>query len=179
MPAGDPVVELTRRLIAVDHGLQSQINSLGQSIQTLGPLLNPPRAQVAVASSGFSIPNNAQTAVTFDTIDVNTNAMYTSGTRVTAVTTGKYRISAALGFAANATGRRQASVRLNGATSLQLSEVANPGALVASCPIATFEYPLAIGDYLELLAFQTSGGALLTSVANPIQTFLRVEWCGI
>jgi hypothetical protein len=143
-----------------------------------------PRGQ-AYQAVAQSIANGTVVPVTLDTGTgvgtVNIDTMWTSGanTKLTAHTAGKYRISGSVGFSSNATGRRNGAIRLNGSTTLIQTETAvvTAGATTV-CPIATFEYPLAVGDYLELVAVQTSGAALLTSVASPFMTFLRAEWCG-
>lgn len=149
-------------------------------------LLSPPRAQ-AIQAVAQTIPTSAETAITLDTGTgigtVNNDGMWVTGanTKLTAVTPGKYLISAAIGFAANATGRRQAAIRLNGTTFLTQTEasVVTAASAVTNCPIPSFEYQLNVGDYLELLAFQTSGAGLLTSVAYPLMSFMRAQWEGI
>ncbi|GAH39115.1 unnamed protein product, partial [marine sediment metagenome] len=75
-------------------------------------------------------------------------------------------------FAINATGNRGIVIRLNGVTSLarakQVCVAGVPPALVVSTI-----YDLSVGDYVELLGFQTSGDVLdVSSTGNYSPEFM-------
>jgi hypothetical protein len=87
---------------------------------------------------------------------------------------GKYQISGQAAFASNATGYRQALVRVNGTTVICAPQIS------ASATTATYmsflvDQQLNAGDYVELLMNQASGAGLALSAANG-GTFMVVKW---
>lgn len=107
----------------------------------------------------------------FDTDTIHSTASNTS--RLTATTAGVYVITAQAQFAANGTGTRALAVKLNAngssASGSWLAFESRPAH--ASDPIhieLTTQYQLAAGDYVEVFAWQNSGGnlAVQTSSAN-------------
>lgn len=109
-----------------------------------------------------SIPDSVNTALSFnserwDTDDIHNTV--TNNNRLTCNTAGKYLLIGQIVFAINATGNRGIVIRLNGVTSLarakQVCVAGVPPALVVSTI-----YDLSVGDYVELLGFQTSGDVL-------------------
>jgi hypothetical protein len=141
-------------------------------------LINPPCVQAHQASAQ-SIPNNTFTAVTLDTVDQlgGGDTMWVTGsnTRFTAQTAGTYQISGQVTFVANATGERAAKFRLNG--SADVSEpIENPGAGgPTTVSLVAFHLHLNVGDYIELMAYQNSGGSLNT-YANAEACFALARW---
>ena len=113
-------------------------------------------------NAAISIPNNSTTALTFnserwDNDDMHSTASNTS--RLTCVTPGIYSVYGNIRFASNNNGNRIIAVRKNGSVVW-----ANHRAMA----IQGSNHPLSIatqidldtGDYVELLAFQSSGAAL-------------------
>jgi len=99
----------------------------------------------------------------------------TNNSRLTCRYAGVYQITGTVGFAANATGIRQAQIRLNGTTSLVLDRHTTVTANDDYINVSTL-YLLAVNDYVELLAFQSSGGALnVLSTANISPEFSMVR----
>jgi hypothetical protein len=98
----------------------------------------------------------------------------TNNSRITIRTAGTYDIGGAIRFSSNGTGSRLASVRLNGVTWLVRSQQAPLASFATDCATPVIPYVLAVGDYLELVATQTSGANLAT-VAAPEVTFLRAK----
>jgi hypothetical protein len=93
-----------------------------------------------------SDPNGAM----HDTVTLNN--------RITIRTTGIYHIGAQAIFASNATGYRTVSIRKNGVIQVQHQVAPISG---ISHYITTFaSLSLAANDYVEMSAYQTSGGAL-------------------
>ena len=129
-----------------------------------------------------SIPNSSVTAINFDTEDIDTDGMHSTSTntsRATAVTAGRYQVSGGVGFAGNATVRRQASIAGNGTSLNAVSGLFPPGSasLLRMVDQAKTTY-LAVGDYLQTLGFQESGGALNTVVDADHQSGMSVRWIG-
>lgn len=146
-------------------------------------LLNPPIAELT-ASSAQSINNATATAVqlTAETVDDDVDGVgghdnVTTNTRYIARYAGWYRCSGAVGWAANATGVRVAWWAVNGsvlnnATGAIQASAAN--ILVAVC--RTKLVYLNVADYVELIGYQTSGGALNTTNNAPDACSMSVHW---
>lgn len=122
------------------------------------------RAYSAVTQS---VPNATATALTlgsessrgFDTVGMHSVSSNTS--RFTIQTPGYYSGSGAAFFLANATGVRQLYWRLNGSTPLApIAQQFGSGTTDLYFDAPLLPIFLAAGDYLELVAYQNSGGAL-------------------
>jgi hypothetical protein len=114
-----------------------------------------------------SIPNNADTVLTWDAelwdAD-NLHDLITNPSRLVCARAGKYLITGCLAMAANATGYREASVRVNGAV-VDFND--SPGnASFNSGTVVTSVVDLAVGDYVEMSAYQNSGGALNATIGS-------------
>lgn len=124
------------------------------------------RPSVAVYhSAGVSIPNNADTAVVFDTESYDTDSMHSTVSntaRLVAPVAGKYDIKGRLAFNANATGLRYLKIRLNGTTVIDWDAENSPTAGQTTFLGVARDSLMSASDYVELLAFQNSGGALGT-----------------
>lgn len=99
----------------------------------------------------------------------------TNNSRLTCLYAGVYQITAGVRFAANATGIRQLKIRLNNTADLMIQ---NQNALSSGTTIMiiTTLYPLAVNDFVEVVANQTSGGALnVESAANYSPEFMMVR----
>jgi hypothetical protein len=73
---------------------------------------------------------------------------------------GWYSIGGNVRFAANTTGYREVKIVLNGVQDLAIHRVPNSGATDDVRVAVHTEYPLSVGDYIEVYATQNSGGAL-------------------
>jgi hypothetical protein len=98
--------------------------------------------------------------------------------RLTCRYAGVYQITGSLEFASNGTGQRGIELRLNaGASPIQRSQlVMAADDSIGRCGITTL-YALAVNDYVELFAFQSSGGALniaATAFTSPEFMMARV-----
>jgi hypothetical protein len=115
-------------------------------------------------SAAQSLPNNGYTVLTFDSERWDTDTIHdtvTNNSRLTCHTAGRYLIDFTVEFAANGSGYRQSFMQVNG-TALGVSVTTNPttvGGIITSNPAAQV-WPLNVSDYVELVAFQSSGGAL-------------------
>lgn len=129
-----------------------------------------------------SIANATEVAVLFDVEDVdndNGHSVSTNTSRYTAQTAGRWQLSGAMSYVANATGFRNCDWLVNGGqiTSLNYNNLTAG----SSCRIAgrTMTKFLNVGDYVEMGTFQTSGAALNTAVtANLEQATFSMRWVG-
>lgn len=110
----------------------------------------------------------------FDTDTLHDNA--TNNTRLTAAIAGKYLIAAGINYPANATGVRLLRVRLNG-TDIMGDNIQD-GLTSGNGNRMTFVLMVSLiaGDYIELMAFQTSGITLATG--GETYTFLSMAYIG-
>jgi hypothetical protein len=103
-----------------------------------------------------------------DTHGYHSTVTNTSRLTVPANCDGWYIISGGALFEANATGVRGLRVRLNGSTYIQEILLNNLGASFGTRVQITTQYYLSAGDYIELQAYQNSGGNLNVQVSNNI-----------
>jgi hypothetical protein len=118
------------------------------------------------AAAAQSINNNTATALTFSSETYDTDGMADLGaqaTRLTCKTAGRYAVSASFEYAANATGIRIGWLYVNGAFQDEGVSYPSAGAGVASWVTISFIRNLIIDDYIEIVAYQTSGGGLNVS----------------
>lgn len=127
----------------------------------------------AYRSTDLSVPNSTLTAIPMDIERWDTDGMHSTSSntpRFTCVTPGWYSISGKLRFAANSTGLRKAFIYFSASGSGSYPAPQSVNASGTSNPI-DISVPLAgwymdAGDYLELHAFQDSGGALIVEAAT-------------
>jgi hypothetical protein len=108
-----------------------------------------------------SLANSTEAVLGFDSEIFDTDAIHDPGinSRLTCKTSGVYLVEFGIEFAVNATGQRYVYIRKNGTANVA-------SAFRAALP--TFQTSvekvkllnLAVNDYLELVVFQNSGGAL-------------------
>jgi hypothetical protein len=98
--------------------------------------------------------------------------------RFTCVTAGWYEVSGQVPYTGNATGVRDIRLQLNGSTLVPGGRLTQPaGAAVSfSIGLPSVMVELDVGDYLELQAFQTSGGALALLATNGLFAVMRARW---
>lgn len=136
---------------------------------------------ICYQAAAQSLTSGTVTAAIFDTNIIDPYTMHstvTNNTRVTAVVPGRYTIIGVGSYAPNATGARSASLRLNGATNVPASGggVPTAGAAFATNVLAQADVFFNVGDYVELMLDQNSGGALLTQAVAPNNCGLTVRW---
>lgn len=130
-------------------------------------------------NANISLTNSTNTALTFNTERFDTDTIHdlvTNTGRLTCKTAGVYHIIGQVEFAPNATGLRQLQIRVNGTTTIDGVILNQMGAGTQVIAKVDTLYQLAVNDYVELMAFQSSGGALnVTSVANTSPEFMMVR----
>ena len=112
---------------------------------------------ISVATSG------TQQALTFNTERYDNYGMHSTSvntSRLTAQRNGIYEIFGHIEYASNTTGVRFATIRLDGTTDIAVSStLARTGGYSTHGSVST-QYFLNANQYVELMALQTSGGAL-------------------
>jgi len=117
----------------------------------------------ATKTANQSLANATLTAVTFDGTDIlDSNSFHnpsSNNTRMTIPTgyDGKYLIQATIEFASNTTGGRELQIYKNGTTVLQYVTTDAEGSLSIAI---SGTFGLVATDYVEIRAYQSSGGAL-------------------
>jgi len=170
-------VPVTRTWVAgevVTDGFMNN-NVTGPIAWLLAPALCQVRQIVAQSIATSSTTDMTWTAEDVDSTGMHSNVSNTA--RLTAVYPGWYLNAGAVGWAANATGRRIAAIRVNGAditgSQLAMQATAASLAVVPSRTILTF---LNVGDYTGMAGRQESGGALLTAVTSGEQSHFMSMW---
>lgn len=137
------------------------------------------------ATAYTTFPNNAYTQITNTHLGTDlADDATTAGGAITIVTPGRYRLSAAVSFVANATGARTFAVTKNSAvvppTSSVLYASAPASAGGNSTMVGSREILLAAGDVLRLFALQNSGGnlTLLTAAEAVGGTYFSATYVG-
>lgn len=161
----------------------TELNQLGDALRFTQ---NPPRAELR-QTSVQSIPNSSSTSVTFDVEDLDSNVggisqhdTSSNTSRFTAAYPGRYKFSGAVAFAANASGVRITQWAVNGAVQNGSdTEITPVSGAVTVVPARTRTFQLEVGDYVELRAFQNSGGALNTGVTTSNQSGMSALWVSI
>lgn len=130
-------------------------------------------------STAQSIPNATSTVVTFNSTYFDTDSMHdplgANPGRLTATTKGKYIVTANIGFDANAVGTRFVGIKLNNSTFVALQTwVGFTGDSNIVSVTATIS--MNVGDFVEAVVYQASGGSLATVVFNqatPVFSAIR------
>ena len=112
-------------------------------------------------STSHSIPNNTNTALTWNAENYDSDGFHSTATNTSRLTVpsgkaGYYKIWGCNVFDVDATGRRTAQIQVNGTTYITRDE---PTASASAYPgaVVTTTYYLNDGDYVEYVVFQTSG----------------------
>lgn len=101
----------------------------------------------------------------------------TNNTRLVCKTAGIYLIWGNARFAGNASGIRRLSIRLNGSTFIAASTVHSVDASVVTYVDVSTVFQLSADGYVELVAYQTSGGDLnveVNSANSPEFAMVRI-----
>lgn len=136
-------------------------------------------------TSDQSISSATGTAVQFNTENFDTDGFHdnvTNNTRLTAPSDGYYQVQATVAFASNTTGYRAAWMTKNGTDSnpLKANYMVPIFQLVTGdtpvLPTPAYIFSLVAGDYIEIVAYQNSGGSL-----NVLQNYTgaRIQRVGV
>lgn len=129
-----------------------------------------------------SIPDNVFTTLAFDTEDTSdtfgAHDLVTNNSRFTAPAAGVYLISGGPSFAPSAAGVRGVRLLRNGTEIPGTQTMISPSSagIGTSPPAKPTEVNLSVGDYVQMDAYQNSGGALLTAAAGSAHSTMCVTW---
>lgn len=158
----------------------AQLNTYVSNAVTF--FLNRPTCQVR-QTIAQAVANITNTSMLFDGEDVDNDNMHSTTTntdRITAQTAGRYALGGGNSFASNATGGRGALWFLNGSGlpggGVMLQAVNGDDTQVPARSMSVF---LNVGDFVTLVAYQSSGGSRNT-VVSPVgeQPLAVVRWVG-
>lgn len=154
-------------------------------------LLSPPAAfvfhsaSITLSHATYAvIPMGGEAYEVVQAGDSEMHSTSTNNSRVYVRTSGKWQISAQLGFAVNSAGDRLLNVRKNaagsigGGVSLYVGTTAPLTGQLTTAITPTLTVDLVAGDYVELFGRQNSGGNLATSTGAEY-TFLQLRWVGV
>jgi hypothetical protein len=115
-------------------------------------------------TSNQSIPNTTETAVSFTSEDFDSDAYHDNSTNPSRITIpsalgGTYWVYAGIKFDGNATGVRYIGIQKNG-SGTNLARVDQDGTTQDQSLFVGQTMQLSASDYLEIYAYQSSGGAL-------------------
>lgn len=132
--------------------------------------LTAPPLCVLTHSATQTLTTATVTPIVFDTEATDTDGMHSTASntsRITAVTAGYYLVAGHIPFAANATGGRHGWLSLNGTTTriAWASATSVTAATITSLAMSGAVF-LNVGDYVELMGYQTSGGNLATDITT-------------
>ena len=116
-------------------------------------------------SAALLIANTTTTALTFDTEDFDVGAMHstvTSTDRITVPTggAGAYLCGMGVDWATNSAGYRQIFIRTNGTTTIVAEALPVTTAAAICHQVIVTIASLAVGDYIQMIVNQSSGGNL-------------------
>ena len=137
----------------------------------------PPAAHIYNADA-ISTSNGSLRLLGFDSERYDTDEMHSTSSntaRFTIKVAGIYTISANTEWAASPTSGL-IRIRLNGSTVIAASRI-----ILADYRImnVTVDYPLVVGDYVEVQVLQNSGGGLnINATGNYSPTFM-IKWIGL
>lgn len=152
----------------------------GNSVKAATDFLANPPACRARRTTNQSLTTAVAAAIAFDAERYDTDSMHSTSvntSRITIVTPGLYLLTGHVSFASNATGVREVYLYLNNTTRL-VDVVTTPVTGDSTRVTATTVYKLAAADYVEMFAYQTSGGALNVEAIGNHSPELSATWVG-
>ncbi|WP_439947160.1 hypothetical protein [Streptomyces sp. BBFR109] len=152
------------------------------SVKALGDYLTGKPLFYGYQAAAQSITNATFVSATIDTEIVDTEGGHsntTNSSRYIFQVPGWYRLDGVSAFTTNTTGIRGTKFLKNGATSIVGSENIIPATngFLSITPTSGW-VQAAVGDYVELQVYQSSGATLATSSNAGLDyvTSMRIEW---
>jgi hypothetical protein len=135
-----------------------------EATESLTPVVIPPNgARAFKATTVQSIPPATDTVVTFNSEDFDTSAYHdnvTNNSRLTVPSNGVYTVTGRVRFITNGIGLRRIFIRKGGTTILGYAQESAPSGSQPTWLEVSEQVSLMTGEYLELVAHQTTGGNL-------------------
>lgn len=142
-------------------------------------LFNPP-IFTGYQSAAQSIANATFVSLGFDTNEVDTysgHSTVTNNTRYTAQVAGWYEVTGMICFTTNNAGERRGQFMKNGSAIIASQPVGVSTAVSSSgLVMPARKVSLIVGDYVEMQAWQNSGGALNTGAGGTTCCFMSIHW---
>jgi len=180
----DPEFSPRQRITSVPMAIQAEaaetaeVAKVAQKAQGLANGAGVDVSARVFNTAAISVPHATYTPLTFDSERWDTDAIHdttTTTSRLTAKTAGKYLIYGHARFGINSSGHRQVGIRLNGSTIIGVTMVDATTSELSVISVAT-HYALAVNDYVELFAYQNSGGSIsVDSATNHSPEFGMVK----
>jgi len=179
----------TLELKAAESATTLAIGSTGEvlTVASGAPAWAAPKAAFSGArvfnSATQSIPDTEITALTFDSESYDTDAIHAGGnpTRMTAHATGYWRLTGGGAWDANSANLRYLWWRIDGTTEVNGGMVTGSPAATSLAQMTSVTLYLTSGQWVELMAYQTSGGARNiggTSADKKFETWLEAHYLG-
>lgn len=157
-------------------------DSINTYYSAISYLENPPIASLYQITSQ-SVANGAAVPINLDGSLIDTyggHSVSVNNSRYTFQVAGVYLIAGGTAWASNATGIRAAAFQLNGTTVLNGSQAIVPTITSVgnntNLPAVTVLTQANVGDYIQLLGTQTSGGSLSTQTGGGNTSTLTITW---
>lgn len=150
----------------------TQFDLVGDSIHRV------PMCCGVTISSPQSIPNDTNTAVSWDIEDHDYGGMWSAGlpTLLVAPAAGVYTIQATVVFAINTTGLRWVVFRKNGGATYRGGQTfAGTTNAFQYCSMALPAVSMSLNEYWEVIAYQNSGGALDIEAGRTTAAMIRIR----
>lgn len=148
----------------------------------LSDCFDMPRARI-YSTSPVTLTSGLDTAVPFTSVRWDSHGMWDVGDPTKFVVQsgddGYYRFGYNLRFANNATGTRRVGIWVNGTDRFWHSIDPACSGIPTVKGAAGIEWPLAVGDYVELFAYQDSGGNLDLEVASAYSLEFWISWFAV
>lgn len=137
----------------------------------------------AFNNANINVNSATATAMTFNSerFDIGGCHSTVSQTSRLTVPTGegaKYLMGSNLSWAVSAASYRQSALRVNGTTLIAVDSRPPRGDGFCIMPLST-DYPLAAGDYIEVIAEQATGGGLNVVAAGNYSPEAWLLWVGL
>jgi hypothetical protein len=164
---------------ANDH--HAQVHALGGADHSgglaLGQYAVVPQARVLHSGSQI-VPHGSPTALVFDSEAFDSDNLHDEGTptRLVCRTAGLYWVWGHVGFAPNGAGSREVRIVHNTAGILGREIRPNNGGGYYTLLGVGTAYRLSVGQYVELYAYQDSGGALAVDALPPYAPVFGMVW---
>lgn len=135
---------------------------------------SPPGCSARQSSTATTLTTAIYTTLgldseSFDNVQSGDSPMHdnvTNNSRITIRTAGKYLVSGQVTFVANATGVRKVYIQVNAsATVTSIATTPAVSGTTTSLACGPQIVPLSVGDYLEIVGYQSSGGNLATDTS--------------
>ena len=166
MPIYNPVdaaalIAIHAAIAAAHHARYTNAEAIAAA-KTDPLLLNYTQGARAHNNANQSIPHNTWTALALNSERYDTDTIHdnvTNNSRLTCKTAGVYSSTGCVYFNTGAISWRGIAIRLNGTTFIG-AQLFWSGAVAGFYFSVATIYKLAVNDYIELLAYQTTGGAI-------------------